>query len=90
MVNYSGITTHFLNRTSKYFILKYNNYEFESQETQFRPFDWFEFVIRYICISRYFIRIEDDFSLNGYFLPFAIVVGVCFAVMLLFMVRLVR
>ncbi|CAG7723331.1 unnamed protein product [Allacma fusca] len=31
------------------------------------------------------VRIQDDFSFNGYLLPFAIVVVLCFVVMLLFM-----
>ncbi|XP_021967205.1 E3 ubiquitin-protein ligase RNF13 isoform X2 [Folsomia candida] len=32
-----------------------------------------------------FVRIQDDFSINGYLLPFAIVVGLCFIVMIIFM-----
>jgi len=39
---------------------------------------------------QYYVAIEDDFAFSGYILPFAIVVSICFVVMLLFMVRLVR
>jgi E3 ubiquitin-protein ligase RNF13 len=38
----------------------------------------------------YFVRIHDNFNMNDYLLPFAIVVGLCFIVMIIFMVRLVR
>lgn len=40
----------------------------------------------YRCI----LRIQADFSMNGYLVPFAVVVGLCFIVMIIFMVRLVR
>jgi len=39
----------------------------------------------YTYPNPYYIRIIDDFSLNSYLLPFAIVVGLCFTIMLIFM-----
>lgn len=45
------------------------------------------------CVAKanftYFLSIEDDFSFSGYVLPFAIVVTICFVVMIFFMVRVV-
>jgi len=38
----------------------------------------------------YYVRIQDEFNINVYIWPFAVVVGLCFIVMIFFMVRLVR
>ncbi|ODN03499.1 E3 ubiquitin-protein ligase RNF13 [Orchesella cincta] len=42
----------------------------------------------YTFPSPFFLRIRNEFSVNSYLLPFAVIVGICIIVMLLFMVRL--